>query len=195
MVAHFRSIPEWDRRGFLPAFTGDPKQALSHPPYLVSLTDFVRRFGSTDRRRDILGGFLDYRAALHNAGLVSGFQWVNGSFIANTAQTGNREPNDIDVVTFYHLPDGSTQESLYAEFHPVFDNGAVLERYSTDTSAICLDSENMFYLLKVAAFWHTIWSHTKHGRRKGYVALSLSNDMDPAAGIILDEQIGTAGQQ
>ena len=136
MVAHFRSIPEWDRRGFLPEFTGDPMQASSHSPYLVPLTDFVRRFGNTDRRRNILAGFLEYRAALHNAGLVRGFQWVNGSCIANTAQTGNREPNDIDVVTFYRLPDGSTQESLYAAFHSVFDHRAVLEKYSTDTSTI-----------------------------------------------------------
>lgn len=195
MVAHFRPIPEWDRRGLLPAFMGNPTQATSHPPYLVPLTDFVQRFGSTARRRQILAGFLGYRAVLHNAGLVRGFQWVNGSFVANTSQTDNREPNDIDVVTFYHLPDGSTQESLYAEFHPVFDDGAVLERYSTDASTICLDSGNMFYLLKTAAFWHAIWSHTAQGHRKGYVALSLSNDMDATAGSILDEQIDAAGQQ
>lgn len=181
MVTHIRHIPEWDSSGFLPPYTGGRLQPSSHPPYLVSLTDLVQRFGSTDRRRAILAGFLEYRAALHNAGLVRGFQWVNGGFITDTTGTGNSEPSDINVVTFYNLPTGYTQESLAAEFPAPLNDHDVREKYHTDATMICLDTDGMFYLLKLAAYWNAIWSHTAEDRRKGYLVISLFNDMDEVA--------------
>ena len=190
MITHFRHIPEWDRRGFLPPWLGEHRQVGSHPPYLVPLTDFVLRFGDTARRREILTRFLDYRNALHTAGLVRGFQWVNGSFVTNTAQIANREPNDIDVVTFYHLLEGYTQEMLLDAFLAAFNNTDVLENYATDTHLVCLDTDHMFYLLKVAAFWHSLWSHTIESHRKGYLAISLSNDTDASARAILSGEQG-----
>lgn len=189
MVTHFRHIPEWDSSGFLPPYIGDRRLASSHPPYLVSLTDMVQRFSSTSRRRAILHGFLQYRAELHQAGLVRGFQWVNGSFITDTTHIANREPSDIDVVTFYNLPDGYNQARLAAEFPALLNRDDIWEKYHTDATMICLDTSSMFYLLKLTAFWHTTWSHTEQGRQKGYLAISLSNDMDEAAReILLSEQ-------
>ena len=195
MITHFRHIPEWDRRGFLPPWLGELGQAVSHPPYLVPLTDFVLRFGDTARRREILTGFLDYRNALHTAGLVRGFQWVNGSFVTNTAQIANRDPNDIDVVTFYHLPEGYTQETLLNTSPTTFDRTAVLAKYNADTDIICLDTSDMFYLLKVSVFWHSFWSHTIQGYRKGYLVIPLDNSMDASARMILDEQADMEGSQ
>ena len=195
MITHFRHIPEWDSRGFLPPWLGEPRQAGSHPPYLVPLTDFVLRFGDTAQRREILTGFLDYRNALHAAGLVRGFQWVNGSFVTNTAQIANREPSDIDVVTFYHLPEGYTQETLLNTSPTTFDRTAVLAKYGADTDVICLDTSDMFYLLKVSVFWHSFWSHTIQGYRKGYLVIPLDNSMDASARMILDEQADMEGSQ
>ena len=195
MVTHFRDIPEWDSSGFLPPYIGDRRRATSHPPYLVALTDLVERFGDTSRRRAILDGFLEYRAMLHNAGLVRGFQWVNGSFITDTTRIANREPDDIDVVTFYYLPAGYSPERLVAEFPELLNSDAILEQYHTDATIICLDTDNMFYLLGLAAFWHTMWSHSAEGHRKGYVAVSLSNDRDESARAALrGEPIATEGE-
>ena len=52
----------------------------------------------------ILDGFLRFRELLTQAGFVSGFQWVDGSFLENVEMLENRPPNDLDVVTFYIPP-------------------------------------------------------------------------------------------
>ena len=72
------------------------------------------RFGDTVARREILKGFLNFRTALHAAGLVKGFQWVNGSFVEHTVQRENREPRDMDVVTFFDIPEGQTQATMFS---------------------------------------------------------------------------------
>jgi len=109
-------IPAWNAFGVLPPAQGGLTSA-GRSPYTVSLTDLVLHYGTSTERCAIIAGFLRYRAALHAAGLVAGFQWVNGSFVENVEEQEGRPPNDIDVVTFYHLPVGSSQASLVAA-HP-----------------------------------------------------------------------------
>ena len=98
------AIPTWTADGVLPPINASHPVSPMRSPYVVSLTDYVLRFGDTAERRTILEGFLRYRAALHAAGLVQGFQWLDGSFLEHIELTEGRAPNDIDVVTFYRLP-------------------------------------------------------------------------------------------
>ena len=93
-------IPPWTSRGVLPSIDpGDPTGG-DRSPYPASLLDVVMRFSTSPERRTILQGLLDYRAALHRMGLVSGFQWLDGSFLENIELLESRSPRDIDVVTF-----------------------------------------------------------------------------------------------
>ncbi len=62
------------------------------------------RFSTSSARCKILEGLLDYRQAMHRIGLVSGFQWLDGSFLEDVETIEKREPRDIDVVTFFHTP-------------------------------------------------------------------------------------------
>ena len=106
------AIPAWTAEGVLPLIHSLQPMAAARSPYVVSLTDYVLRFGDTAERNRVLNGFLRYRAALHNAGVVEGFQWLDGSFLEHIEMTEGRPPNDIDVVTFYRLPVGVLMDPL-----------------------------------------------------------------------------------
>ena len=92
----------------------------------------MRRFGSTSERRNILLGLLQYRAALRDAGLDTGFQWLDGSFVEHAERIEGRSPNDIDVVTFYRFPAGTTQAQLKAKAGDLFSNAAIKASYHVD---------------------------------------------------------------
>lgn len=186
VVTDSSSIPAWDRRGLLPPFLGNPASINRRSPYRVSLTDMVMRLGNTAARRDLLAGFLDFRAALHQSGLTQGFQWLNGSFVADIMQIASREPQDIDVVTFYRLPDGHTQQSLAQEFPELFDRTNNKARYHTDALFMGLDNPDMRYLANRFAYYNGLWSHTREGQWKGYLELDLAADEDVTAEIALN---------
>ena len=77
-------IPDWGYSGFLPPFLDNPASPSDRSPYRASLGETLVRFGSANAaRRGLMAGLLNFRAALHRAGAVKGFQWINGSFVEN----------------------------------------------------------------------------------------------------------------
>ena len=114
------AIPNWNAQGVLPPINPASPVATDRSPYSVSLTDLVLRFGTTPKRQLILDGFLNFRAALHTVGLIKGFRWVDGSFLEDIKMIEGRDPVDIDVVTFFHLPAEQTQESLFSASQRLF---------------------------------------------------------------------------
>lgn len=103
MNGHEVSSSFWNEEGLIPPVK-DPI-GRDRSPYRMPLSDFVEEFGVSRLRRDLLSDLLDLRAALHEARLVKGFQWINGSFAEHVEVRRNRAPDDIDVVRFYHIPD------------------------------------------------------------------------------------------
>jgi hypothetical protein len=93
-------IPTFTIDGILPPFMGltpgdDPSQMS---PYEVNAEEVVKRFCTSGPRRQILKGWLDHRNELRAIGIASGFQWLDGSFLEE------KEPKDLDIVSFVHLP-------------------------------------------------------------------------------------------
>jgi hypothetical protein len=86
------AIPAWTAEGVLPPIDAAQPVSTERSPYAVSLTDYVLRFGDTPGRRTVLDGLLRYRAALHALGLVSGFQWLDGSFLEHVERIEGRPP-------------------------------------------------------------------------------------------------------
>lgn len=109
-----KPIPHWNDDGFLPAADSVEPTSWERSPYSVSLFGLIERFGTSEIRIRLLQGLLDFRVELHNAGLHSGFQWIDGSFVENVEETANRSPNDIDVVTFFYIPNGHTPGNAVA---------------------------------------------------------------------------------
>jgi len=74
-------IPDWNAQGVIPPIDVNDPASLARSPYQVALTDLILKFATSPERREILDGLLRFRASLHNLGLTSGFQWINGSFL------------------------------------------------------------------------------------------------------------------
>lgn len=115
-------IPPFTRGGALPPYVGNPVSPSDRSPYVTTLVEVVARFATSARRGDILRGYLDYRAALREVGFVSGYQWLDGSFVECVEETRGKPPNDLDLVTFYHRPsetaDDGTWEMALRQSHP-----------------------------------------------------------------------------
>ena len=186
-------IPDWNPSGHLPPFLGSPTAPEGGSPYRVALTDLVLRFRDTAARRALLGGLLNYRAALHAAGAVAGFQWVDGSFVANVKPN----PSDIDVVTFFQLPTDRTQRQWANANSALLNPQTNKNRYGIDGYTIFLDANAAYhpaywvYLARNMTYWHSLWSHDIQRRWKGYLEIDLASDEDAAAQAILDDDSDT----
>lgn len=174
-------IPDWNPQGVLPPNDPVDPTAAERSPYTVSLTDLVLHFGTTEKRQTILGGLLGLRAALHAAGLAEGFQWVDGSYLEDIERTENRDPADIDVVTFFHLPEGETQQS-FASAHPhLFNHADTKSRFHVDAYFVPLNDNPPEYLVERSAYWYSLWSHRRNGQWKGYLQIDLAITHDAIA--------------
>ena len=188
------AIPDWNHSGLLPA--NDPAASTSHDrsPYTASLLDLAVRFGHTSARRRLLTGLLDYRAELHKAGLMCGFQWIDGSFIENIEESEQRRPKDVDLVTFFHIPDKHTSESLRQDFPELFDNSKVMANYDIDAYFVQLNQVTPEETVRESTYWYSLWSHTRDGEWKGYVEVDLSGDDDESIRVEI-ERIDEEGGQ
>lgn len=192
------AIPDWNAQGVIPPVNSLQPTLADRSPYTVSLTDVVLRFGLSAERRTVLDGLLRYRAALHTAGLVQGFQWLDGSFLEQVELLESRPPNDIDVVTFYKLPVGKTQLDLQAQAPDIFPNSraskqTMKENYRVDAYPVHLGmvSER---LIERGTYWYSMWSHRRNQIWKGYVQVDLAPVEDAAARAAL-ENLGKQGAQ
>ena len=123
------SIPEWNISGVIPPIRpGEQGASPDRSPYKVTLVDVIKRFATSKPRIDILDGFLKYRAALHELSLISGFQWLDGSFTEEVEVQESRPPRDIDIVTFYTLPNGFDQKELIDQNVDLFTKPPIVKK-------------------------------------------------------------------
>jgi len=189
------SIPDWNAQGVLPPCDPIRPTSAERSPYTISLSDFVLRFSSTPKRQDVLTGFLDFRASLHEVGLVHGFQWVDGSFLEDIETIEGRAPADLDVVSFFHLPQGETQQSFAAAHPDVFDHDATKTRFHVDAYFVPLDDNPPAHLIERSAYWYSLWSHRRNGQWKGYLQIDLSQTADATAKAELQNAAGEGAEQ
>ena len=176
MCMGVESIPDWDSNGLLPANDVDNPISKNRSPYTVSLHDLVARFSNSEHRRKLLRGLLDFRAELRGAGIVAGFQWIDGSFAEHIEENENRIPIDIDLVTFLHLPIGLTAEALFQKFQSLFNRHNIKSKHSIDAYFVQLDGVMPEELVRESSYWHSVWAHTRDGQWKGFIQLGLADD-------------------
>ena len=119
-------------------------------------------------RKLILKGLLDYREALYKAGITRGFQWIDGSFIEHVETLENRAPNDIDVVTFFHLPHGFNQQELYEQYPFLFNPEWTKEKYNVDAHVCLLGEPLESRHVRQISYWYSMWLHRRNGTWKGF---------------------------
>ncbi len=175
-------IPAWNNSGLLPPIRQNkPGHDSNRSPYLVELHQVVERFTLSKERIAILQGLFDYRKALHALGIEHGFQWLDGSFMEQVEILEDRPPNDIDVVTFYHLPAGMDQRSLAARNIDLFSPERTKEIYKVDAYTCILGEPTAAWHVKKIAYWYSMWSHRRNGIWKGFLQVDLAPHGDLSA--------------
>lgn len=189
------TILDWNTQGVLsPIAPGDPVDNNNRSPYKVSLNDIVLRFNTSPERLNLLNGLLSFRMGLHNAGIVRGFQWLDGSFLECIESLECRAPEDIDVVTFYYLPEEHTQISFRDIYPTLFRNDYNVKNYHIDAYFINLGSDvPKEDLVSASAYWYSMWSHRRNALWKGYLQVDLSPTDDHIARDAIDTMMGGSG--
>lgn len=159
--------------GYLPPFLRSPTHRDGTSPYRATALDLVERYAISKTRIRILEGLLDYRAELRRIGLTAGFQWIDGSF----TETLDREPNDVDIVTFAAEP-----TSITASDAELFDPRKARARFLCDAWFVDLSCASRSDLVADVTYWFGLFSHQKRSLRwKGLIELELSTDGDSSA--------------
>ncbi|EHQ35981.1 DUF6932 family protein [Methanoplanus limicola] len=179
-------IPDWNIDGILPPINMADPTDFERSPYSISLTDLILRFANTKHRREIIKGFMNFRSDLHELGLNEGFQWIDGSFLENVEKTEGRNPNDIDLVTFFILPEETSQETLLSSNQDIFNSKRTKDEYNVDAYFVQLNSDGYEMLIRQITYWYSIWSHRRDGQWKGFIQIELSDKEDQIAMSNLD---------
>jgi hypothetical protein len=137
----------------LPPHTGDPRRREQLSPFPCTTTELCQRFATTPERLAILDGFPRFRELLAQAGFVSGFQWVDGSFLENIGEIPiqGRQPlrTTIDLTlqeTAYHALKDENRRGAIILMRP--DTGALV------VLATCPSYDNN---LAVGGFNGAVW--------------------------------------
>jgi hypothetical protein len=192
MTSSTASIPAWNSAGVLPPIR--PNATGSSPersPYLVDLVMLFDRFTTSPERMAILDGLLRFRANLHAAGITSGFQWLDGSFLEQVEALEGRAPRDMDVVTFYELPSGLDQRALLQKHPDKFDHPRIKTSYSIDAYFMMLGNPLNAAFIQEISYWYSMWSHRREGLWKGFVQVDLDPSQDDDARAVLTLSGGT----
>lgn len=182
-------IPAWNMEGVLPPiWPGEDGVSPNRSPYTSTSTEVVDVFGVSADRRAILQGLLDYRQALYSVGIVDGFQWLDGSFMEDVESHQGRSPNDVDVVTYFQLPPGQTQASLYVGAPLLFDRKAVKASYKVDAFYSILGEGLAEHNVRAVCYWYSMWSHNRNQAWKGFVRVILDPTEDALARQVLQSK-------
>ena len=185
------AVPPHRGDHYLPDFLGSPGNpgdaTQCRSPFVVTTLELARAYGKTKPRREILKGLIAYRARLRALG-IAGVQWLNGSFVGDVEQRENRDPGDIDVVTYFS-PQRPPADLLQAD-PDIFSTPKIKQAFSVDGYYVTL--QNPWALLQQASYWHGMWSRSKLGSipsMKGFLALNLDAAAadDDAAKDLLDQ--------
>lgn len=180
------SIPAMQSNGVLPPFVGSsPARPAGHGPYACDMAGVVRHLGTSARRVEILKGCLGFRKALRDLGMISGFQWLDGSFVENPG----REPGDIDVVTFFDAPQ-DRQLGWMAADPDLFRPAETKTKYLVDAYYVgSLGQPWTESLLSRGNYWKDLFGHRRGTLEwKGFLRVSLPQaDEDDEAQVMLDD--------
>ena len=173
-------IPAFDLiSSVLPPHRGNPAEPADHSPYECTVLEFCRHFATSPERRAILEGFLKLRQRLLSLN-VTGFQWLDGSFLEDVEAHSGRAPRDIDIVTFISTPLGATDFDMLAVSNPwLLDHAHIKTTHRVDHFIVHLGWDPRG-LINLSRYWYGLFSHRRDGTWKGMLCVELSNPSDDA---------------
>lgn len=173
-------IPPFDGiLNVLPPHLGDPRKSEELSPYPCTMVELCESFSTSPARKAILVGFLNLRRELLSLG-IQGFQWLDGSFVENVEIQMERDPNDIDVVTFVAQPTQlSLIETIQIARSDLFQRDKVKPAFSVDHFILPLCSRPEI-IVELTRYWYGLFSHRRDCVWKGMLRVDLTTTSDDA---------------
>ena len=176
-------IPPFDGiLNVLPPHLGNPTDRARLSPYLCTTTELIQQLSFTAARRTILRGLLQLRRDLLDLGIY-GFQWLDGSFLEDIEASENREPRDIDTVTFVATPHAPQDAfSAMASRPELLQRPWVKLNYRVDHFLLSMGSDPEI-LVEYTRYYYGLFSHRRAPDRtwKGMLRINLAPNCDDAA--------------
>ena len=177
-------IPAFTIDGVLPPYvgaSGPGGAAQDMTPYVATAVEVVATFGTTNARRELLSRWLDHRADFRALGFSQGFQWIDGSFVED------KDPRDIDVVTFSRRPASVTGpmalQALMRANPDQFVRANIKLRYNLDAFFVDLDGTKEG-LVNATRYYLGLFSHRRTDDLwKGMVQVRFDDPQDDATAI------------
>ena len=94
-------------------------------------------------------------------------------------------PKDVDVVTFFNLPNGLDQTAFFPQIADLFDVPNTKQIYHVDAYPYVLGSSLGETNVTEISYWYSMWSHRRNGLWKGFVQVDISEDEDNIAMALL----------
>jgi len=167
----------------LPPHLGKDGEVEDLSPYRCTMAEVCERFATTTTRVQILKGLLELREKLRGMTQDQGFQWFDGSFVEDIEVQENREPGDIDVVTFC-FPDRHRLAKKLPDDQQMLVKSFIKTTYHVDHFWVPLDVHPV-QLVEHAKYWYGFFSHRRDRTWKGMLQVDLSKTDDDAARSIL----------
>lgn len=190
------SIPAFTIDGVIPPYIGanGPGGVRGQmTPYEASPLEVVTRFATTDRRREILGHWLEHRQMMRALGIDTGFQWLDGSFVED------KEPNDLDIVTFFRRPlsaQTAVEVTQLMQANPeTFRRPAIRTARRLDAMFVDLNGSSEG-IIDATRYWCGLFSHRRVDNLwKGMVKVPLNAPDEDLAVLFLEAEAGGDGHQ
>jgi hypothetical protein len=190
------SIPDFDHNQVIPPHLGDPRIRAQLSPYQTTSEEVCQKFATSEARRDILRRWLQFRGELTKLGVISGFQWLDGSFLEKIEVLETRDPHDLDTVTFYVTPAGKTPAGFTAEVVarlPEFvDRDLGKKNFKIDHFPVTLTAGGPA-IVENTRYWAGLFSHRRDGLWKGMLRVELNTPaVDIAAASLVQSAAAVA---
>lgn len=173
-------IPAFNIDGVIPPFIGGlgpGAQSSLMTPYEVTPLEIVQTLGTSPGRRQILAGWIAHRAELRALNITIGFQWLDGSFVEK------KEPQDLDIVTFFRRPPGMNVHLMGQLFRGnprVFSRAVVRATHHLDAMPVDMDA-TLEAVVDSARYWLGLFSHRRSDFMwKGMLKVRLEENGDDA---------------
>jgi len=176
-------IPTHNQSGVLPPFLGSSPSVINlMAPYKVTLLEVAQRFASSSARRAIIQGLVSYRAELLKEGIVSGFQWIDGSFVEDIERNAGRPPTDVDIITFAKRPLAYLDKQRWDDFvnrrQDIFWPPESKRNYRCDAYYVDMSLQPET-LVDYTKYWFGLFSHQRDTFLwKGMLEVPLCDDQD-----------------
>jgi len=186
------NIPDFDHNNVIPPYIGSPTRINCSSPYKCNILEMCQRFANTTTRVELLESLIMFRLKISQLMIPIGFQWIDGSFVEDIETLENRDPNDIDVVSFIgydkHTNVKDLKTQISQNFPEFLDSQLSKRSFSIDHYVVELNTHPL-NLVDNVKYWIQLFTHNRNQVWKGIIQIDLNTDsLDQQALVFLQNR-------